>query len=358
MIFLAHQNKILTYEDLLKNINCGNNSDFFSSLVADLVSNRDVDLTDYKNNTLKNNIKNLEELGEKVLASTSIIKMKTTGTTGKPKTIEHPVLKLLEGTRKSDKKSVWLFTYNKFHMGGIQVALQALVNNDTIVNVYKEAKDCIFEMIEKFNVTNISATPTFYKMLTPSKHKFLNVSRISSGGERLDKETLNIIKDLFPSAKINNIYATTEHGAVLFSKGEEYTLNDKVKIKNKTLWVKNPDDSFSDTGDLVNMTGEKTFVFAGRNTDIINLQGRNVNPNQIEDVLVSHSKVLQALVYTKKSSLMGEVLCCNLVVSDDSLKKEEIKDYMNNTIKEKYKVPRIIKFVDSIETNHNNKVVR
>ena len=97
--------------------------------------------------------------------------------------------------------------YNKYHMGGIQVLLQAFRNGSTIIDAYKKDRQYTLNSILKYEVTNISATPTFYRMLLPIDKKYYSVNRITVGGERIDSNTIGLIKVMFPNAKINNIYA-------------------------------------------------------------------------------------------------------------------------------------------------------
>ena len=91
--------------------------------------------------------------------------------------------------------STWLFTYNNRHMGGVQVLLQAIINLDCIVDVYKKDRNFILKQIDKMKVTHISATPTFYRMLLPFEKVYENVSRVTVGGERSDTKTIKFIKE-------------------------------------------------------------------------------------------------------------------------------------------------------------------
>ena len=283
--------------------------------------------------------------------------MKTSGTTGKPKTIEHEILFLLGNTKPTRGGNIWLFTYNKLHMGGIQVLLQAIINNDTLVNAYRKDRDFIIKRIRECGVTNISATPTFYRLLLPIESPLEDVKRVSIGGERTDEYTVEIIRKMFPKAKINNIYATTEAGAVLFSKNEKFKINDRVCIKDGILYVLTAEGISQKTGDLVELVGDGEFVFSGRNTDIINIAGNNVNPFEIEDILKSNNLIGDAVVYSKNHKLLGNVLACNLVLLGE-FPKQQIRDFLKEMIDEKYKIPRIIKILKSIEMSETNKAIR
>jgi acyl-coenzyme A synthetase/AMP-(fatty) acid ligase len=356
-MFLILEDKHLSYEKLIIQINNGSVDNFFSSFVADLVSNNNIDLLNYKLNNQKSTVIDKNDLKNKILNSKSKIILKTSGTTGEPKIKEHKVSFLLERTKKFNYSSCWLFTYNKFHMGGIQVLLQVLVNFDTIIDAHNKSRDYITNCIHTHSVSNISATPTFYRLLMPYENKFHSVKRITIGGERVDRETLQLIKNNFPNSKINNIYATTETGAILFSKTDQFKLNDRILIKNGVLFVKVSDSSLHDTGDLVEMIDDETFIFCGRNKNIINVGGRNVNPIQIEDIIKKHSCVKDVVVYGRENKLLGNVLTCDIVLISEVTKKE-IRQFLKQNIEEMYMMPRIINFKESLKISDTNKVLR
>ncbi len=356
MIWSISENTI-TYNHLIELINQGKCSDFFSSFIADIVSDQDINLSSYKINKTTNDIKNIKDLKSRFFKSKSLITLQTSGTTGSPKTITHKISDLLKNTKESSKPKIWLFTYNKYHMGGIQVILQAFRNNSAIIDVYKKDRQYILNKILEHKVTNISATPTFYRLLLPLEKKCYSVNRVTVGGERTDKGTINIIKNMFPNAKINNIYATTETGAVLFSKDDRFKINNKVKIIDDILHIILEDNSLHCTGDLVEIKDHNCFVFSGRNKNIINIAGNNVNPCEIEDILKTHPSVKDTVVYVKKNKLLGNVLCCDLVLLNN-LELNDIKKYLQENIQELHKIPRIIKIKDNIEVSKTNKVVR
>ncbi|MHA1941671.1 MAG: AMP-binding protein [Candidatus Hodarchaeales archaeon] len=347
----------ISYSQLIEQINTGQTKNFFCSFVADIVTNTDINLSSYEMNTKKADIKNLDDLKNRIFNSTAKIIMKTSGTTGKPKIKRHNISFILKNTKEMATSSRWLFTYNKYHMGGVQVLLQAIRNFDTIVDVYRKNREYVFESIKKHSITNISATPTFYRLLQPYKEYFPSVSRITVGGERVDRSTLEIIKKHFPNSKINNIYATTETGAILFSSTDRFILNSKIKIKENTLYAQVQDGTFHNTGDLVEMVDENTFVFCGRNKNIINIAGNNVNPIEIEDILKNHDDIKDAVVYTKENKLLGNVLICD-IVSMSNVDEKDIRDYLRRNIKEPHKIPRIIRFKDLLKISDTNKVIR
>jgi acyl-coenzyme A synthetase/AMP-(fatty) acid ligase len=235
------------------------------------------------------------------------------------------------------------------------VFLQAIINGDTLVDGYKLSKEKTLSSIEDNLVTNISATPTFYRMLMPIDKKFYNVKRITLGGEKSNSSLISDLRNIFPNCKINNIYATTETGAVLFSKTNVFKLNQRTKIDNNELLVLLPNNQWYNTGDIVSIQPDGSFVFNGRNKKIINLGGRNVNPSEIEELLKDNPNIVDAVLYSKTNSLLGNVLCSDVVLKNE-MTKNEIKDYLSGFVEE-YKIPRIINFKKRLKVSENNKVI-
>ena len=63
-----------------------------------------------------------------------------------------------------------------------------------------------------------------------------------------------------------------------------------------------------------------------------------------------------SVVYSKKNSVIGNILCCDIVLNQ-SLDKKQIKYDLSLKL-EKYEVPSIINFVNSLTINDNMKIQR
>ena len=162
---------------------------------------------------------------------------------------------------------------------------------------------------------------------------------------------------MFPSSKTTNIYALTETGAVLFSNNEYFKLNDKTKIIEGILFVQNKKDEWYNTGDVVKRLDEKTFMFSGRRSDIINIGGNNVVPSEIESVLKQNDDIQDAVVYHKNNSLLGNVLMCDISLLNQTT-EQNIRDGLAEGGLEDYQIPRIIKFKHRLDISDNMKALR
>ena len=99
--------------------------------------------------------------------SQSSITIFTSGTTGQPKKIVHRIATLTRAVRIGEKYSgqVWAYAYNPTHMAGLQVFFQAFENQNTLVNVFGKSREMVYHLIDEKQITHISATPTFYRLL-------------------------------------------------------------------------------------------------------------------------------------------------------------------------------------------------
>lgn len=348
------------------------------------------------------------DLAAKVLAYTGTrINLFTSGSTGRPALVSHSLASLIRGVRVSPAHhhDVWAFAYNPTHVAGVQVFLQALANLNTLVDVTALDRDAIFGAMRRHKVSHISATPTFYRLLLPCDQPLDGVRRVVLGGEASDERLHAELSRVFPAATLRNIYASTEAGSLLVSTGETFgvptpwadamTVRDgRLHIHRRLMaefpgpWV---DDQWYDTGDRVETVEERPwrFRFVGRGSDLVNVGGYKVNPLEVEAVLGEHARVEEVRVFGRKNSVMGHILCAEVVLAkvDSRLQTEEggsdlprkgvrnAKDRGEQTIDDgqlteaalrafaaerlqNFKIPRLIRFVDKVATTRTGKLSR
>ncbi len=257
-------------------------------------------------------------------------------------------------------------------MAGVQVFFQALLNGNALIRLFGLNSGDIYAEIEKNNITNISATPTFYRLLFPCNRTFKSVKRITSGGEKFDKYLTQQIQTFFPNAKITNVYASTEAGSLFASSNDIFTVKLEylklVKIKDNELLIHNSlmgnnefqkDNEWYHTGDLIEIISESplTFRFSSRKNEMINVGGYKVNPQEVEEAILMIEGIKNAYVYAKKNSILGNIVCCEVVSENKDIKDAFIRKHLQENIQE-FKIPRIIKFVDSISTTRTGKLKR
>jgi len=297
----------------------------------------------------------------------------TSGTTGQPKKVVHNFESITKGVKLSQKYSEhkWGWAYNPTHMAGIQVFFQALLNENTLVPLFSKSRQEIISNIRSTAITHISATPSFYRMLLPLETELPSITTITFGGERLDKNLEELFRTVFPNAKLRNVYASTEAGALFSTEGEFFKVSDRlskyVKFVDNQLLIHQSllgefqmnADEWYNTGDIVEFSthSPKLFRFISRNSEVINVGGYNVNPQKVEQELNKHPKVINSLVYGKSNSILGRIVMAEVKTDSKFLTEKELRSFLTGKL-QSYEVPRIFKFVDELPLTKTGKILR
>ncbi|WP_372589317.1 fatty acid--CoA ligase family protein [Fervidobacterium pennivorans subsp. shakshaketiis] len=303
----------------------------------------------------------------------------TSGTTGRPKKVYHTFASLTRNVKTGDKyaDNVWAFAYNPTHVAGVQVFFQALMNENPMIYVFDMEKSEIPNAFYNYGITNISATPTFYRTVLALFDKpVLSVTRVTLGGEKYDPNLENEIKRVFPNAKITNIYASTEAGTLLTANQEYFDIPEDRKnffkiaedgellvhvdyLGESTELVL--DGEWYHTGDIVELTEEGKIKFIGRKNEMINVGGYKVNPNEVEEEIKKLDFVLDAYVYGKRNQVTGNILVAEVVLKSNVENLQDVETaiyrHLQNNL-QSWKIPRIIKFVDEVKLTRTGKKVR
>jgi hypothetical protein len=112
-----------------------------------------------------------------------------------------------------------------------------------------------------------------------------------------------------------------------------------------------------ETGDIAVMNEAGWLKIVDRKKDLIVVSGFNVYPNEIEDIVVAHPKVLEAACIGVKSDKTGEALKLFVVKKDPSLTADELIAYCRTQLTG-YKVPRDIEFRDELPKSNVGKILR
>lgn len=116
-------------------------------------------------------------------------------------------------------------------------------------------------------------------------------------------------------------------------------------------------DGWFATGDIGLMQPDGFFQIVDRKKDMILVSGFNVFPNEIEDVLVMHPKVLEAAAVGVADEKSGEVVKVFVVKKDNSLTEREIVEFCKEKLTN-YKVPKHVEFRKELPKTNVGKILR
>ncbi|ABS49143.1 long-chain-fatty-acid--CoA ligase FadD [Yersinia pestis] len=150
--------------------------------------------------------------------------------------------------------------------------------------------------------------------------------------------------------------------------------NDVELGKPGELWVRGPqvmlgywqrpdatDDVLKDgwlaTGDIATMDEDGFLRIVDRKKDMILVSGFNVYPNEIEEVVALHAKVLESAVIGVPNEVSGEAVKVFVVKKDASLTPEELLTHCRRYLTG-YKVPKIVEFRDELPKSNVGKILR
>jgi len=116
-------------------------------------------------------------------------------------------------------------------------------------------------------------------------------------------------------------------------------------------------DGWLYTGDVAVMNEQGTFRIVDRKKDMILVSGFNVYPNEIEDALAGHDKVLEVAVIGVPDAKTGEAVRAFVVKRDDTVSADELMAHCR-TLLTGYKIPARIDFREELPKTAVGKILR
>ena len=308
----------------------------------------------------------------------------TSGTSGKPKGAVHNFSKLLEKFN-SPRKALRTINFLLFdHWGGLNTMFHTLSNGGVVLALNDRKPESICTFIELHQIELLPASPTFLNLLLMSeaykKYDLSSIKLITYGTEPMPITTLKRLKEKFPKVKLHQTYGLIELG-VMRSKsksddslwvkvgGEGYetrVVNGLLEIKAESamlgyLNAASPftDDGWFKTGDQVEVDGEYIKIL-GRKSEIINVGGEKVYPQEVENIIQQLDNVEEVTVFGEKNSIMGNIVCAKVKLSQQEDKKQfirRLKIYCKNQM-QSFKIPVKVILDDKEQHNERFKKIR
>ena len=320
--------------------------------------------------------------------------MLTSGTSGVPKIVGH-TLDGLCGAIIGDSPApgaaipVWATFYDIRRYGGLQIFLRAIVGGGSMV--LSDADEPLADHIIRLNargVTHMSGTPSHWRKLLMSGSAAGFAPRyVRLSGEIADQPVLDGLSHAFPAASIGHAYASTEAGVgFAVNDGKEgfpaaligqagavdmKVVDGSLRIRSKRAAhayvgrdaaALTDDGGFVDTGDMVELRGDR-YYFVGRRNGIINVGGLKVHPEEIEAVINSHPEVRMSRAKSRRSPITGGIVVADVVLAEgrDAARCAAIRSEIVAECRARlatHKVQAMIRFVAALDVTPAGKLAR
>lgn len=325
----------------------------------------------------------------------------TSGTTGQPKGVmltygnhwwsaQASALNL--GIHANDR---WLCMLPFFHVSGLSILLRGVFYGTSVVLLDRFDPQAANEAIQRNGVTIASVVSNMLQRMTeqmtapyPATFRCMLL-----GGGPCPRPLLLSCQE--KNVPVYQTYGMTETASQMATLAPEFSLN-KIGSAGKSLFpcelaiekdgrrlgpgevgeiiVRGPNvtpgyyrreeetkkaitaDGWLKTGDLGELDEEGFLYVRDRRSDLIISGGENVYPAEIEAVLLSHPAVRDAGVAGVDDEKWGKVPVA-YIVARRSVSEEEILRFCRKRLAS-YKIPRKIRFVQSLPRNAANKLVR
>jgi len=333
--------------------------------------------------------------------------MYTSGTTGTPKgvLVSHATyFKMYLATAVETRlrhDDVYLMAVPLFHAAGLNMALhQCLFMGSTgIVHRGSFEPETIFRLIEAHRITLAILVPTTLAMLAfhplIGKYDLSSLDRIFYGSMPITPPTLEKARQVFPAARFNQLYGSTEAGMVGVLRSEDHQrwsqttgrqalLTEsrivdergnavpvggvgEIIVDQRTMGMigywRNPQatrdtirEGWIHTGDLARVEPDGFFTLVDRRTDMIVSGGENIYPKEVENALAAHPAVREVAVFGIPDPLYGEQVCAAISLwPGQSVTAQQIEEHCRGQLAG-YKRPRRVEFLDALPRNASDKV--
>jgi oxalate---CoA ligase len=330
----------------------------------------------------------------------------TSGTTSRPKLVPLRQRNLsysadnIARTYELTPDDVALCVMPLFHIHGLMASTMATFASGGTVVVPKGGFDAMafWQAAEHHHATWYSAVPTIHQMLLlrhrgarPAGARRLRFIRSSSSA--LAPEVMRELESRF-GAPVLEAYGMTEAshqmasnplppgerrpGTVGRQTGIKIAISDdqgallpayergEVVIRGPSIidgYANNPDanaKSFTDgwfgTGDQGVVDRDGYISLIGRLKEMINRGGEKIAPREIDEVLLQHPAVAEAVAFGSPHPVWGEEVAAAVVLKEDASEKELIAFVRERLVE--YKVPRTLFIVENIPRTATGKIQR
>jgi amino acid adenylation domain-containing protein len=284
-----------------------------------------------------------------------------------------------------------------FHIHGLSAVFASLVAGGSIVCMPTFSTPKFFEYLDEFQPTWYTAAPAIHRAILDNAGSRAGVTSrsslrfIRSASSPMPLPMTVELEKIF-HVPVIEAYGMTEAGPQIASNrlppfqrkpgsvgrsaGPEIAIADEagrhkpagetgeivIRGQNVSSAIENEDSSFSHgwlrTGDLGYMDADGYLFVTGRLKEVINRGGEKISPREVDDVLMEHPAILEAVSFAVPHATLGESVGAAVVLRGNvSITEAEIRRFAATRLAH-FKVPSRIAIVPEISKGPGGKLQR
>jgi acyl-CoA synthetase (AMP-forming)/AMP-acid ligase II len=289
----------------------------------------------------------------------------TSGSTGRPKRVAHTLQSLTTVAAEQPARR-WLCPYTPGSYAWWQVVTLSLSHpGQDVVFVEPDGLSTWPELALAEGVTAASGTPTFWRhalWAAGDTVARLPLEQVTLGGEPVDQAILDRLAQVFPTARLSWIYASSEAGASIAvhdgRAGFPVSWLDRSAPGRPRLTVEDHElliesgwsaDGFAGplrTGDRAQVVDGRVHITGRIGSDEINVGGSKVSASAVRAALLAHPSVAWAQARARRAPLVGSVVAADVVLGAPAT-TAELTRWCTDRLPH-HAVPRRIRLLDEI----------
>lgn len=356
---------------------------------AFVITDKVLDCDDYKDISMQETIMSYDD---------PIAILYTSGSTGKPKGVVWSYGSVISefteygNTYFFDQNTRFIQSMPVYHGDGWchSVLCPFLFNSSVILlPVFNMAVAGMFdEILSTFGGNTLIAVPSMLSALMMVKRRFLKpvegiIKFVLCGSDRLHDDVREKFEQEFKTRVFEN-YGLTETLLISYFGPENWIKSGSVgKISDKCevqiseegeIQIKSPylfkeyfkdekltnqvfDNGWFCTGDIGYYDEDRYLFLNGRKKEIINKAGYKIDPNEINNILISYNGVIDSATIGISDTVYGEEVYSFVVFNDHTNCNAELFEYVRNTLSTE-KWPKYIFILEMIPRNSIGKIIK
>jgi acyl-CoA synthetase (AMP-forming)/AMP-acid ligase II len=288
-----------------------------------------------------------------------------------------------------------------FHVSGLigQFIHMMLVGGTSVLLREYSTREFLQTAVRN-QITFMFNVPAIYNLLLMHKEEASQITTLRLalyGGAPMSADTIMRLKTLFPGLDLQNAYGATETSSPATLMPKDWEISKVLSVGRPVpgstckvigedgrecepqevgeLWIHGAmvipeyweneaanrgsfEQGFWKSGDMAMIDKDGYVYIMDRKKDIINRGGEKIYSVEVENVLYSHPKILEAAVIGVPDEIFGEQVKAFVVpVESETITAEEVIEFVKSHLAH-FKTPKYVEFLQGLPRNPGGKVMK